>query len=78
MSAAINAAMDKANATDYVRKYGPDETYWTHFLDHLSGSDKPRSTDYTFAADLIESKNPEATGHIGHLRTMAQILSYRG
>lgn len=78
MSAAIRAAKAKANDTDYVRKYGPDETYWTHFLDHLRGSDvEPRSTDYTLAADLIESTMPEADVFISHLRTMADILRQR-
>lgn len=73
MSAAIEAAKAKANATTYMAKYGPDETYWPHFLDAREAT----ADDYLEAFALIEAHQPEATIFLDHLRTMAQIKSNR-
>lgn len=68
-SKAIRNAKAKASDTDYVRKYGPDETYWTHFLSWQEAN----AADYQAAIDLIESTAPEAVDHLAHLRTMRDI-----
>lgn len=73
-SPAITAAKALAEDTDYMRKYGPDETYWPHFLGAVEDA---TGDDYRVAADLIESQAPEATSFIAHLRAMQDILAYR-
>lgn len=71
-SPGIARAMALADASSYVAKYGPDETYWPHFLGH-PGVDAT-SADYVVALELIERVIPEATNFIAHLREMAEIL----
>jgi len=72
-SPGIAAAKARAEDTDYWRKYGPDETYWTHFLRH----NECNSHDYQKALALIERKAPQATSFIAHLRDMFNIALAR-
>jgi hypothetical protein len=72
-SQAITTAKALAEDTSYARKYGVDETYWTHFLWHEGV--EATSSDYRLAAELIEDVAPEATKFIAHLRAMESILS---
>lgn len=69
VSQAIENAKSRANDTEYVRRYGPDETYWTHFLD----ASEATSADYREALTLVERVSPEATNFLAHLRTMVEI-----
>jgi len=72
-SPGIAAAKARAEDTDYIRKWGPDPTFWTHCLWHSECT----SADYDKAARLIERTNPEATRFIAHLRDMESIALAR-
>lgn len=72
-SAGVASAKARANDTDYVRKWGPDETFWTHFLVY----DECTSADYARALALILRTAPEATTFIAHLRDMHNIAQNR-
>lgn len=72
-SPAVTSAKLAAADTDYSRKYGVDETYWTHFLDWRIAT----SADWNSALTLIQATAPEATGFIGHLRSMRDIARTR-
>lgn len=74
MTPAIEAAKARADATDYVRKHGPDPTYWTHFLSWREGSDRATAADYLAAYELVLATAPEATHLLDHLRTMREIV----
>lgn len=72
-SPAIATAKAAANDTDFIRTYGPDETYWTHFLSRdLSAT----AADFTVALELIERVAPEADKFIAHLAEMRNIAAF--
>lgn len=68
-SPAITAAKARADATDYVRIYGPDDTFWTHCIEWQEAT----SADYAVALELIERTDPKAHLFIAHLRLMRDI-----
>lgn len=72
-SPAIADAKARADATDYVKQYGPDLTLWTHLLDWKVAT----AADYSVALELIERTNPAAIRFIDHLRTMRDINAQR-
>jgi hypothetical protein len=68
---AIAAAKAAAADTDYVRAYGPDPTYWTHFLRWQEAT----AADWNAALEVVLATAPEATVFIDHLRGMREIAS---
>jgi hypothetical protein len=73
MTPGIEAAKARANDTEYVRKYGCDATYWTHFLSF----EECTGADYLAAYETVLAVNPEATSFLDHLRSMRKIALLR-
>jgi hypothetical protein len=74
-SPAISLAKSIADASDYVREHGPDETLWTHMLSWSNVAPIATSEDYATAFELIQRVAPEARRFIAHLETMRDILA---